>query len=657
MQTRIAVDTGGTFTDFAVLDENGLRVHKVRSTPGDPSAAILSGLRELGMEESAEIIHGSTVATNALLERKGARLAFVTTAGFEHILHIARQTRKELYRLTGEQREPLVEDDFLFGVEERIGPHGEIVQHLSETEIAQIAVALEAAKPEAIAICLLHAYAFPQHEARLAQALRKRGFSVSASHEILPEYREYERASTTAVNAYVSPVMSRYLTSLRERLKCNRLRINQSSGGFISVEEATKQPVRTVLSGPAGGAVGALTLARVAGFERVIAFDMGGTSTDVSLLDNTLPMTAESLIGDFPVRLHSIDIHTVGAGGGSIAFVDAGGALRVGPRSAGAVPGPACYGIGEEFTVTDANLLLGRLDPESFLGGRMQLHPELALHSAERLANQLRLGINELAAGVVRVANSNIQRALRRVSVQRGQDPRDFALLAFGGAAGMHACELADSLDIDTVLVPEHAGVLSALGMLLADYSKEYSRTLLRATDRITFSELEAEFRPMLLAAREDLLEAGFATESIQVERSLDVRYIGQSYELTVPLTPDFREGFDQTHRKRYGYDNKERPCEIVSLRVKAVGLTDKPPLPQHCLAPGKVPEAFQISNAFFSGAALPTPLYVRHSLPAGANGPGPAIIAGSEATTVIPPHWQFALNTTGTMVITRRAT
>jgi N-methylhydantoinase A/oxoprolinase/acetone carboxylase beta subunit len=655
MKIRIAVDTGGTFTDFAVLDESGLRVHKVRSTPDDPSRAILSGIVEIAAERIGEMIHGSTVATNALLERKGAKLAFVTTAGFEHILHIGRQTRPHLYRLNSQRPRALVEHNLVFGVRERIGAAGEIIEALSDIEIGRVAAALEAARPDAIAICLLHAYAYPQHEATLAEELIRRGFTVSASHQILPEYREFERASTTAVNAYVSPVMTRYLTALEERLACDKLRINQSSGGFISAEEARTQPVRTVLSGPAGGAVGALAIAQASGFSRVIAFDMGGTSTDVSLLDGALPMTAESVIGDFPVRLQSIDIHTVGAGGGSIAFIDSGGALRVGPRSAGAVPGPACYGVGDELTVTDANLLLGRLHADSFLGGRMKLDPKRARHVAEPLAARLKLTVPELAGGVVRIANSNIQRALRLVSMQRGHDPRNFALLAFGGAGGMHACELAEGLDIQTVLVPEHAGILSALGMLLADYSKEYSRALLRHADQATFSELESLFEPMLQAGREDLCAAGFGENTVHFERSLDIRYAGQSYELTVPLTENFRTSFDEAHQKRYGYHNRERHCEIVTLRVKEIGLTNKPSLPRHSDSEQRTPDPSMMCEAMFHGAAHATPLFLRHSLPPGASGPGPAIIAGAQATTVVPAEWQFTLDPVGTLVLTRR--
>ncbi|MBV9266933.1 MAG: hydantoinase/oxoprolinase family protein [Acidobacteriaceae bacterium] len=653
MKTRIGVDTGGTFTDFVLFDASGLRVHKVRSTPDEPSRAILTGIAELLTESADEVIHGSTVATNALLERKGARVAFLTTAGFEHVLHIGRQTRPELYRLVGTPRRHLIDDDLVFGVRERTGAYGEVVEALSQEEIQRIVEAISRVEPDAVAICLLHSYAYPEHEQRLSQELRGAGFAVSASHEILPEYREFERASTTAVNAYVTPVMAGYLTTLERSLESDALRISQSAGGFISVDEARREAVRTVLSGPAGGAAGALAVAEASGFPRVIAFDMGGTSTDVSLLDGALPMSNESVVGDFPIRLPSLDIHTVGAGGGSIAFVDSGGALRVGPRSAGADPGPACYGTGDELTVTDANLLLGRLDPEFFLGGRMKLDVERPQRLAEQLAARLNLNVPELAEGIVRIANSNIERALRVVSVQRGHDPRDFALLAFGGAGGMHGCDVAAALEIKTVLVPEHAGILSALGMLLSDQTKQYSKALLRQADLMCRQELESVFDPIEKTARAELHEAGFDEASIHVERSLDLRYLGQSYEITVPFTVEYRAAFDRIHEKLYGYHDRERIVEIVNVRVKAIGVTEKPALPRYPLIQAQTAVPGKTSRCIFDGVVRPTPLFARASMSPGFYGTGPAIIAGSQATTVVPPGWQFKLDEIGTLVLT----
>lgn len=654
MQTRIAVDTGGTFTDLVMVDDAGIHVHKVRSTPEDPAEAILSGIHQLLSQGRAhELIHGSTVATNALLERKGARIAFVATAGFEDILDIGRQTRSHLYRLTGEQRRPLVEKELKFGVPERVGAGGEVVEPLTETAIKDLLQSLGRSLPDAVAICFLHSYVNPEHEEAIARDLIGAGFTVSVSNRILREHREFERASTAAVNAYVGPVMSRYLANLENGLKGERLRITQSAGGFISAGHARTEAVQTVLSGPAGGAVGALALARASGFERVIAFDMGGTSTDVSLLDGALPTTTESTIGDFPIRLPMLDIHTVGAGGGSIAFLDAGGSLRVGPRSAGAVPGPACYGSGNELTVTDANLLLGRLHPPSFLGGRMPLDSERPRRLARQLAASLNLTEAGLAEGIIRVANSNMERALRVVSVQRGYDPRDFALLAFGGAGGMHACELARALDIRTVLVPEHAGTLSALGMLFADYTKQYSRTILRTEGSVSDQELLNVFASIEDTARADLRTEGFAEGDTQVDRFLDLRYLGQSYEITVSFQPGFRQEFDRMHARLYGYADASRTVEIVSIRVKGVGRTDKPALPSQTLTCADVPSPSETLQSMFDGVAQDTALFIRGSLKAGMSKNGPAIIAGAQSTTVVPPGWHFELDAVGTLVLT----
>jgi N-methylhydantoinase A/oxoprolinase/acetone carboxylase beta subunit len=654
VRKRIAVDTGGTFTDFVLLDERGFRVHKVPSTPDDPSRAVVSGIRELLQTQAQEVIHGSTVATNALLERKGARIAFVTTAGFEDILYIGRQARAQLYRLFGETRRALVESRLSFGVRERVAADGQVIEPLTDSEICRVVEQLRAAKVEAVAICLLHSYAFPEHEQRLARAFARAQFQVAASHDLLPEYREYERASTTVVNAYVAPVMSKYLTRLEQDLPADVLRMMQSAGGFLSAAEAAREAVRTLLSGPAGGAVGALHLARESGFDRVIGFDMGGTSTDVTLLDGALPLTSESAVDGCPIRLASLDIHTVGAGGGSIAWVDDGGALRVGPQSAGAVPGPACYGSGDELTVTDANLLLGRIAPEFFLGGRMKLDLNRAWRVAQVASANLQLSVEGLAQGIVRVANSNIERALRVVSVQRGYDPRDFALLAFGGAGGLHACELAGSLDIRTVLIPEHAGVLSALGMLLADYTKQYSRALLRRLDSIAEDELDGLFEPMMRAARDDLHAGGFSDNSPDLQRSLDMRYIGQSYEITVPFAPGYRVSFDDMHQRRYGYHDTKRPCEIVNLRLIATGRVERPQLVRRPVT-NQIATPLRMTETVFKGIVHSTALFALDTLLPGMSGAGPAIVAGAQSTVVVPPEWQFTVNPIGTLVLTSR--
>jgi len=653
--TRIGVDTGGTFTDFVLLDGGRMAVHKVRSTPDDPSRAILQGIADLGADlRKPDVVHGSTVATNALLERRGARVALVTTAGFEDVLRIGRQTRRALYDFLVEDRRPLVDPALTFGLPERLAADGSVLVPLDDAAIDAVAGALRAGGAESVAVCLLHAYVDAGHERRVAARLEAAGLPVSASHRVLPEYREFERSSTTVVNAYVTPLMASYLSRLEERLGDGRLSIMQSSGGSISATRAKAAAVQTILSGPAAGAVGAHAVATASGFPRVISFDMGGTSTDVSLLDGAIGVTTESSVGDFPVRLPIIDIHTVGAGGGSIAYVDSGGALRVGPRSAGADPGPACYGKGTALTVTDANLLLGRLDPSAFLGGRMALDAGRAEAAAREFAPRLGLSVMQLADGIVRVANANMERAIRVVSVQRGHDPRAFALLAFGGAGGMHACEIAESLDIPTVIVPLHAGVLSALGMLLADVTKDYSRSLLRPLDELTTESLEAAFAPVVTRARADLEAEGFAGARVRLECAVDVRYVGQSYEITVPFGPGLREAFDQRHERLYGYANPKRPTEAVNLRVKAVGLTDKPVLPRAEAVKRFLPQPAAMRPAWFGGRERPTAIFRREAIEPGMAGGGPAILAGGQATTVVPPGWRFRVDEVGSVVAAR---
>lgn len=671
MSVRIGIDTGGTFTDFVRLDEHGIAVHKLRSTPDDPSRAILAGIAAL-TDDVAEITHGSTVATNAVLERKGARVALLTTAGFEDVLLIGRQTRGSLYDFQVRAPRPLIERGMTFGVHERLGAGGEVVETLTASEVASVVAQLCDAKPDAVAVCLLHSYANGAHERMLAEAVAEAGFAVSVSSEVLPEYREFERWSTTAVNAYVTPLMASYLGRLEEgleqRLTANSstllrndngktvLRIMQSNGGSISAGEAKRAAVRTILSGPAAGAVGAQAVAAASGFHRLIAFDMGGTSTDVSLIDHVLGTTSDSVVGDFPVRLPVLDIHTVGAGGGSVAYVDSGGSLRVGPRSAGADPGPACYGKGSELTVTDANLLLGRLDPEYFLGGRMALDVARARAIAAELARRVGLSERALAEGVVRIANANMERAIRVVSVQRGHDPRDFCLLAFGGAGGLHACALAESLEMRTVLIPQHSGVLSALGMLLADVTRDYSASVLRATSEVTEHGLEELLEPLRTRALEELEREGFPACDLLLEASLDMRYKGQAYELAVPFLPDFGAAFHRRHHQLYGYANVGRATEIVQLRLKATGRTDKPALAPEAQAAAvlEAPAPKRMRDTVFGDEVLRTPLWHREELAPGMYGVGPAMVITGESTNVIAPGWSWRIDGAGTLVATR---
>jgi N-methylhydantoinase A/oxoprolinase/acetone carboxylase beta subunit len=529
-----------------------------------------------------------------------------------------------------------------------------VLEPLDERALAALGARLRDGGAEAVAVCFLHSYVNPSHERAVAERLERQGFVVSASHRVLPEYREFERWSTTVVNAYVTPLMARYLGRLEQRLEGARLRVMQSNGGSISAGRAREAAVQTILSGPAAGAVGAQALAAESGCPRAIAFDMGGTSTDVTLIDGMIGVTPESTVGDFPIRLPVIDIHTVGAGGGSIAFIDPGGALRVGPRSAGAEPGPVCYGRGDELTVTDANLLLGRIEPGYFLGGRMALDVDRTRSAARAFG--ARLGLDEVAVadGIVRVANANMERAIRVVSVQRGHDPREFALLAFGGAGGMHACALAEALDMSTVIVPLHAGVLSALGMLLADVTKDYSQTVLAPAADLDSTTLERALAPLVDRARADLETEGFGLEAARLELSLDVRYVGQSYEITVPSGAGFREAFDRQHARLYGYSNPSRPAEVVNVRVRAVGVTSKPTFPRTPLTTVPLPGPLARRDAWFGGVAHPTAIFRREDLRPGMRGEGPAVLAGAQATAVVPPGWCFRVDEVWSVVITK---
>ena len=549
----IGVDTGGTFTDVILRDDGGrAHVHKLLSTPADPSEAIGDGVARVLADTSSDtpphIVHGTTVATNALLERDGARVAFVTTGGFEDLLFLRRQNRPDLYRFDIELAPPLVDGEDCLGVSERRAWDGSVLEALSDDEIERVVDELEERDVEAVAVCLLHAYADASHEQRLVEAIRAAmpEVHVSASSEVVREFREYERASTTCVNAFVGPIMARYLEALRDRVEASRLEILQSSGGRCEVDYAARLPVHTVLSGPAGGVVGALAAAREVGIDKIISFDMGGTSTDVSLCDGEVILTSEAEIGGVPIHVPVIDIHTVGAGGGSIAYADPGGALRVGPRSAGADPGPACYGRGgDEPTVTDAHVHLGRVRPDRFLGGRMDLDAQAASTSVESLADSLEMDADETAHGILDVADANMARAIKVISLEKGYDPREFCLVAFGGAGAMHACRLAKMLDIPRVLVPRNPGLLSAYGMLNAASQRLYSRTVLEPLAPLVHQEerrarLIEELSQLEQRARGDL-EA--AWEQIDFEFAADLRYRGQSFEITVSV--DWSAGAD----------------------------------------------------------------------------------------------------------------
>ena len=656
---RLGIDTGGTFTDFVLFHRGKLSTLKLPSTPHNPAAAILEGIKTLNLDpQQIILIHGTTVATNALLERKGGRIALVTTQGFEDIIFIGRQTRKKLYSLIPEERDPLLPPRLCFGLAERILAGGHIEKALEEKNIYPLVNRLKKSKIEAVAICFLHAYINPVHEQLVAHHLRKAGFLVSVSHEILPEYREYERTALTGLNAYLMPVMDRYLTYLEENLSGAKIWIMQSNEGFISPQTVRREPIRTALSGPAAGVVAADQLGQILGLDQIITFDMGGTSTDVSLIDGHITRTTETVIGDFPLRIPMIDIHTIGAGGGSLAYLDQGQALRVGPQSAGAYPGPACYGHSLQPTVTDANLICGRLVPDYFLGGRLKIYPEKSRASLAPLARQMNKSIEETAEGIIRVANANMEKAIRVISIERGYDLRKFTLFSFGGAGGLHAAEIAVHLNIARVVIPNLAGVFSALGLLLAEAVKDFSLSYLTRLEDVSPAELSAQFKKLKEKALQEMQREGFTTSKIKLFPSLDMRYYGQSYEIEIPYSSrsELARIFHQQHHRLYAYHHPEQPIEIVNLKVKAVGTFPRLKLKPYPPS-SKSPEEARVGQQllYYRGQYQKVPIYRQSYLSPGMIIQGPALISAVESTTFVPPVYQASLDQYLNLVLERR--
>ena len=778
---RIAIDTGGTFTDCVWIEAGRLRMLKVFSTPADPSQAIVEALQKIAPDAELILLHGTTVGTNTLLERKGARTALVTTRGFEDAIEIGRQARPKLYDFFFDRIESLVPKDLRFGVNERVASDGEILTQPTPQELRTLAEQLTAAKPQSIAISLLFSFANSKNEEAVAEALKSLAVPLSISHQILPEFREYERTSTVVINAYLQPVMQSYLEKLevrtqstskphvaagaspaqaratthgRESLEMSqrfnaarsanvedqscranraavkeqslaaaqadvkeraftafranveerpfraakkplknrasapvapRIFVMQSSGGITALSTAAREPVRTVLSGPAGGVVGAATTARASGFDRIIAFDMGGTSTDVSLVEGEIKTATDAQIAGLPVSVPMLDIHTVGAGGGSLARFDAVGVLRVGPESAGADPGPICYGHGTQPTVTDANLILGRLQPTHFLGGDFTLD----LNRTRRLTQEFlkrqgsRLTLDQFAAGVIGVVNTTMEKAIRVVSIERGRDPRHFALVAFGGAGGLHACALAEALSIPHVIVPALPGALSALGIHASDVVKDYSRTVLwRASGKIPADRLNREFTGLKKNAARDFREEAWQGTP-HYHRSVDLRYRGQGYELNLPFTKNLLRDFEQEHHRRYGYTHPQREVELVTLRLRAVlksRTTDvgKMDLVEKLNRVRKIDHVGKMDHVgtgafarpgratlgrlsspkvpvLFEGKKQATKIYSRDELQPSKPYPGPAIITEYSATTVIPPGKYFHLDRASNLIVSAR--
>ena len=643
---RIGVDTGGTFTDVAVLGRSGLlRVIKVRSTPADPSQAVLEGLRQLGLLRGAvAIIHGTTVATNAFLQRRGGKAALVTTAGFEDVLVLGRQARPALYALDPPERQEWIPARRRLGVEERTGPSGETLVSLRGESLRRLLRRLQALRPDAVAVCLLHAYANPEHERRLGAALRRHGWHVSLSHQVAGEFREFERTSTTVANAVLARPIDGYLAALQRRLG-RRLRIMGSSGGWMTAERARAMPVRTLLSGPAGGALAAGSIGRRLAAPRLITLDMGGTSSDIALCLGEVPRVPRTSLEGTPLLLPTLDIRSFGAGGGSIARRDAGGGLRVGPESAGADPGPACYGRGGRTpTLTDALLLLRRLPEAGLLGGTMPLRRAAAVEAVGRLGRSLRLGVAETAGGIMEVVETHLENAIRSQVSERGLAPEAFQLLVFGGAGGLLACGVARRLGIRRILVPPDPGTLSALGLAASAPVWEGSRTLLVSGYRFPAEAIRRWSGPLVREGVRTLRREQTGLGSIEILREADFRYRGQSHEITVPAGPGVVERFHREHGRRFGYARRGELVELVTLRVRVQG--------REMAAIRRSRRSSRLTRQPASaraGREIP-----RQALSPGVRLHGPALITEYSATTYLARGFLLTLGSGGELILSR---
>ena len=693
MAYRLGVDIGGTFTDIALIDEATGQIYtgKVSSTPQDPSGGFMEAVQRLlakqqvAAQDVAYIVHGTTVATNAIIEGKVAPTGFITTEGFRDMLEIARQIRPTLYDLQFEKPRPLVPRHRCFGVPERLDAQGQVLTPLNEDALRQVANKLRDEGVESIAVCFLHAYANPAHERRAGEIIAEvfPEAVVSLSAEVAPEFREYLRASTTVINSCIRPVVARYLQRIEDRLAqagiAAELLVMQSSGGVYTFAAARQKPVYMVESGPAAGVIAAAHLGQVRGYDQVISFDMGGTTAKAGLIQGGTPnvtkdyevgTTAQSGVGatrgaGYPIRTPVIDLVEIGAGGGSIAWVDPGGILRVGPQSAGADPGPACYGQGGmQPTVTDANLVLGRLNPSYFLGGEIALDPTAAQRAIQQhCAQPLGMDLVEAAHGIVEIANTAMVNALRLVSVQRGYDPRDFALVAFGGAGPAHANRLAALTDIPVAIIPQSPGTASALGLLVTDLKHDYATTLIQRLDQVAPHALEQTFRELEAQGRETLGREGMAEAAMEFRRQADLRYVGQSHELTLPLTTEalgpaqleqLLDQFHRTHDRAYGFSAPGEDVELVSVRLAAIGQIAKPALAPLAKAVGEATAKGQRPVYFAeSEGYVDCPVYDRYGLGAGAVVQGPAIVEEIDSTTVVHPRYQVRVDDVGQMVLT----
>ena len=660
----LGIDAGGTFTDFVLVRLEptvSVSVHKTLSTPAAPEHAILNGIKAMGLEPhlddgSLQLVHGSTVATNAVLEGKLARTVFITNHGFADMLQLARQTRPQLYALETPAVPPPVPPELCLETAGRVGADGTVILPLSQIELDELLQKIESLAPDAIAINLLFSFLDDSFERRIEAAIKAQSSElfVSRSSAVLPEYKEYERGIATWLNAALGPVISGYLGALQRELGATSLQVMQSSGETMSAGMAAQSAVNLLLSGPAGGLTAIAYLAQQVGKSKFLSFDMGGTSTDVALLDGKIHTSNESSISNYPIAVPMVDMETIGAGGGSIAYVDTGGMLQVGPRSAGADPGPACYDRGGlEATVSDANLVLGRLQFDSTLAGDLSLSLERARASIEPLAQRIGLSIEETALGIIDIANEHMAKAIRLISVNKGYDPSDFILASFGGAGGLHVCALADAMAMKNALVPIHGGVLSALGMVVADQGRQFSKTLSFDTGQLEEQFLEEQFLLLEQVGTEQLALEGLHSSVLVSKRSADLRYKGQSYTLNVDwqTLAEVLEAFKQLHEKRYGYSH-EAPIELLTIRINLS--TEKNPFPLPELTKG--PRCNNIRHCKVYGEAKQAKLLARADLYSGESVAGPAIITEYSATTFVAKDWSVAVDGFGNLILEKQA-
>lgn len=679
MSYRIGIDTGGTFTDVSLIEEKTGKsyITKVPSTPSNPSLAVLNGMKQIVEETNINLsdlsffIHGTTVATNALLEQKGAKTALLTTNGFKDVLQIGRQTRPKLYDFRARKSEPLVPRNLRLELDERIDAQGNILKEVNKDEVILLSEFLKRNQIESLAICFINSYVNPIHEYKVKQVLEELvpNISITLSCEVLPEFKEYERTSTTVTNAYVLPKMKFYLNYLKNKLKDMEIRSNlyimQSNGGVISANTAINMPVRTMLSGPAGGVLAGTIVAKNTSNKNLITIDMGGTSLDTALIENEVPQyTTISEIEGRPIKVPMVEMHTIGSGGGSIAWIDAGGALRVGPQSAGADPGPVCYGKGgKEPTVSDANVILGRLNPNSILGGKMKMDVEAARKvMKQKIADPLGITVEQAAEGVLKVINANMVRGIRVISIEKGHDPRDFSLMAFGGAGPLHAVDIANELGCKKVIIPPSPGIACAIGMLMADVRHDYVKTYSTTLSDISLDSVNNILEELTEQAVEELEKEGFSKNNMELQASLDLRYVRQAYEINIPISDNLVlteeslklavKMFHENHEKIYGFNREAEELELVNIRL--IGLGKIKELTKETAETDMEKSIKPISKrqVYFNDTFVNTPIFNRNNLNSEVTIKGPAVIEQLDSTIIIYPNQEATTDNMGNLVV-----